>query len=227
MGVGSSCALRHEGRDTVSHGLMNCSGTPGMGGPLAEGARAVPVGYVLPADHGNPSGVRSVEGDGRTRQGCTGYVLLPPSVGGIPVGGDPHCKVLAAGNVAQFSGRNASGSGGLGERAALLNQLQYVSNGPGSPLLEVLAGSNFEDAGCISVLQHLASPIGNEAYGQASAPCVVGAQCQSEGNIGQLVNGISGMCTPHPGAYQCGVGNPVGNRCSAGNVGPGYLGNPG
>ena len=42
-----------------------------------------------------------------------------------------------------------------------------------------------------------------------------------DGNTGQLVNGLSGMCRPHPGACQCGV------RCSAGNVGPGCLGNPG
>ena len=58
-----------------------------MSDPLAEGARTVPVGYVLPADHGNQSGVRFFEGDARTRQGCTGSVFLPPSVGGIPVGG--------------------------------------------------------------------------------------------------------------------------------------------
>ena len=199
MGVGSPCALRQEGRDTVTHGLMNRSGTPGMGVPLAEGACTVPVGYALPADYGNPSGVKPVEGDARTRQGCTGNILLPPSVGGIPVGGDPHCH----------------------------NQLQYVSNGPGPPLLEVLAGSNFEDAGWISVLQHLASPVGTEAYCQALAPCVVGAQCQSDGNIGQFVTGISGMCTPHPGACQCGVRNPAGFRCSAGFAGPGCLGNPG
>ena len=71
------------------------------------------------------------------------------------------------------------------------------------------------------------SPIGHEACGQASAPCVVGAQRQSDGSTGQLVNGLSGMCTPHPGACQCGVGNPVGNRCSAGHAGPNCLGNPG
>ena len=32
-----------QDRDTVSHGPMNCSGTPGMSDPLAEGARTVPV----------------------------------------------------------------------------------------------------------------------------------------------------------------------------------------
>ena len=164
--------FRHEGHDTVSHGLVNRSGTPGMSGPLAEDARTVPVRYVLPADYGNTGAIRSVEGDARIRQGCTGNVSLLPSVGGIPVGGDPHCQVLATGNVAQFSGRDASGSHGLGDREELLNQLQYVSNGPGPPLLEMLAGSNFEDDGWISVLRHLASSIGNEAYGQASAPCV-------------------------------------------------------
>ena len=113
MGVSNSCAFRHEGRDTISHGLVNCSGTPGMGVPLAEGTRTVPVGYVLPADYGNTGVVRSVEGDAKVRQGCTGNVSLPPSVGGIPVGGDPHCQVLATENVAQFSGRDASGSYGL------------------------------------------------------------------------------------------------------------------
>ena len=227
MGVNNPCAFRHEGRDTVSRGLMNRSGTPGMGVPLAEGTRTVPVGYVLPADCGNTGVARSVEGDAQIRQGCTGNVSLPPSVGGIPVGGNTHCQVLATGNVAQFSGRDASGSGALGELEALLNQLQYVSNGPGPPLLEILAGSNFEDDGWISMLRHLASPIGNEAYGQASAPCVVGAHVQSDGNTGQLVKGLSGMCTPHPGACQCGVGNPLGSRCSAGNVGPSCPGNPG
>ena len=79
-----------QDRDTVSHGPMNCSGTPGMSDPLAEGARTVPVRYELPADYGHQSGVRSFEGDARTRQGCTGSVFLPPSVGGIPVGGNPH-----------------------------------------------------------------------------------------------------------------------------------------
>ena len=136
---------------------------------------------------------------------------LPPSVGGIPVGGDPHCQVPATGNVAQFSGRDASGSYGLSEREALLNQLRYVSNGPGPSILEMLADSNLDDEGWIPWFHRLASPIGNEAFnfGPASTPCVVGAQCQSDGNTGQLVNGISGMCTPHPGACQCGVGNPV------------------
>ena len=160
--------------------------------------RRAPVQFLL-GTHYLPTTAIQVEssllkGTPGPRQGCTGNVLLPPSVGGIPVGGDPHCH----------------------------NQLQYVSNGPGPPLLEVLAGSNFEDAGWISVLQ-----IGNEACGQALAPCVVGAQCQSSGNIGQFVTGISGMCTPHPGACQCGVGNPAGFRCSAGFAGPGCLGNPG
>ena len=126
--------------------------------------------------------------------------------------------MLATGNVAQFSGCDASGSSGWSEREVLLNHLRHVSNRPGPPLLEILAGSNFEDDGWISALRHLVSPIGNEAYGQASAP---------DGNTGQLVNGLSGMCTQHPGACQCAVGNPVGSRCSAGNAGPSCLGNPG
>ena len=46
-----------QGRDTVSHGPLNCGSTPGMSDPLAEGAHTVPVGYVLPADHGNQSQV--------------------------------------------------------------------------------------------------------------------------------------------------------------------------
>ena len=79
-----------EGRNTVSHSPMNCSGTPGMGGPLAEGARTVPVGHVLPANHGNIGAVRSVEGDAQIRQGRAGNVSLPPRVSGIPVGGNPH-----------------------------------------------------------------------------------------------------------------------------------------
>ena len=169
---------------------MSCSGTPGMGGPLAEGARSVPVGYVVPADCGKQSGARSFEGDA-----------------------GPH---RAAGNVAQFPGRNANGSDGSGELEALLNQLQYVSNGPGPPLLEVLSGMNLEDDGWFPVLQHLASSTGNEAYGHASTPGMVGAHSQSDDNSGQLVNGISGMCTPHPEAYQCGLGNLVGNRGSTG-----------
>ena len=173
MGVSHPCAFRHEGRDTVSHGLVNCSGAPGMGVPLAEGARTVPVEYVLPADYSNTGVVKSVEGDAQ----ITGSVSLPPSVGGIPVGGDPHCQVLATGNVAQFSGCDASGSYGLSEREALLNQLQYVSNGPGPPILEMLSGSNLEDDEWIPWFHRFASSTSNEAFGQASAPCVVGAQC--------------------------------------------------
>ena len=142
------------------------------------------------------------------------------------MGGDPRRQVLAAGNVAQFSGRDASGSYVLSEREALLSQLRYVSNRPGPTISEVLAGSNFEDARWDPWLHSIVLPIGTEAFGQASAPCVVGAQRQSDGNIGQLVNGLSGMCTPHPGACQSGVGNPVGNGCSVGQAGPTCLGNP-
>ena len=145
-----------EGRDTVSHGPMNCSGTPGMGGPLAEGARTVPIRYVLPADCGNPSVVRSFEGDARTRQGYTGNVPLSPSFGGIVMGGNPQSQVLAAGNVAQFPGRNASRGYGSGEPEALLDRLQYVSYAPGLPLLEVLANMNLEDERWLPVLHRLA-----------------------------------------------------------------------
>ena len=205
---------------------MNCSGTPGMGGPLAEGARTVPVGYALPADYGNPSGARSFEGDARNGQGYTSNVSLPPSFGGVQVGGNPQSQVLAAGNVAQFPGLSASGGYGSGELEALLNQLQYVSNGPRLPLLEVLANMNLGDEGWLPVLHRLASSTGNEAYGQASAPNMVDVQCQSDDHSRQWFNGISGMCTPHPGAVQCGPGNPVGSRCSTGNVGPGCLRNP-
>ena len=144
---------------------MNCSGTPGMGGPLAEAARTVPVGHVLPANHGNIGAVRSVEGDAQIRQGRAGNASLPPRVSGIPVGGNPHSQALAAENVAQFSGRDASGSYGvMSELEALLSQLQYVSNGPGPPLLEMLAGLNLEDVEWIPVLRRLVHSIGPEAY---------------------------------------------------------------
>ena len=102
-------------------------------------------------------------------------MFLPPSVGGISVGGNPQSQVLAAGNVAQFPGRNASGGYGSGELEALLNQLQYVSNRPGLPLLEVLANMNLEDEGWLPVLHRLSSSAGNEAYGQPSAPNMVDA----------------------------------------------------
>ena len=155
MGVSNPRAFRHEGRDTASHGLVNRSGAPGMGVPLAEGTRTVPVEYVLPARCGNAGVVRSVEGDAQIRQGCTGNVLLPPSVDDIPARDDLHCQVLATGYVAQFSGRDASGSYSSSEREALLSQLRYVSNGPGPPISEILAGSNFEDDGWIIVLCRL------------------------------------------------------------------------
>ena len=90
MGVSNPCDFRHEERDTVSHGLVNRSGTPGMGVPLAEGTRTAPVGYVLPADYGITGVVRSVEGDAQIRQGCTGNVLSPPVVGGIPFQREVH-----------------------------------------------------------------------------------------------------------------------------------------
>ena len=128
--------------------------------------------------------------------------------------------MLAAGNVAQFPGRNASGGYGSGELEALLDQLQYVSNGPGLPLLEVLANMNLGDEGWLPVLHRLVSSTGNEAYGQASAPNVVDAQSQSDDYSGQCVKGLSGVCMPHPGAVQCGAGNPTGK------VGPGCLENP-
>ena len=84
----------------------------------------------------------------------------------------------------------------------------------------MLSGSNLEDEEWISGFHRLASSTGNEAFGQASAPCVVGAQCQSDGNTGQLVNGLSGMCTA-PGGMSVWGGK------SRGNVGPSCLGNPG
>ena len=74
MGVSNPCAFSHEGR----HVLVNCSGTPGMSVPLAEGARTVPVEYLLAAGYGNTGVVRSVEGDAQIRQGYAGNFLLPP-----------------------------------------------------------------------------------------------------------------------------------------------------
>ena len=170
MGVSNPCVFRHEGHDPVSHVLVSCSSTPGMGVPLAEGTRTVPVEYVLPAGYGNTGVVRSVEGDAQIRQGYTGNVLLPPSVGGMPqLGDDPQFRgqSLAAGNVAQFAGRDASGGYGLSEGEAL--QLRNVSNGPGPPISEILAGANFEDDRWTPWLHRIVSPTGNEAFGQASA----------------------------------------------------------
>ena len=92
----------------------------------------------------------------------------------------------------------------MGELEGLLSQLQYVSNAPGPPLLDILSGMNFEDDGWFPVLHRLASSTSIEAYGQASAPSMVDAQRQSDDNSGQFVSGFGGMRMLRPVVYECG-----------------------